>query len=173
MVSSLDGFIAKPDDSISWMKSEDTFEQGVELTEEYIMEFLNSIDCYIMGSKTYEHAVALGWPYGDTPVVVITSRDLASDNESVQFYSGDLKELIDNQLSPYYENIWMVGGANLTRAFIQQNLADEIVISIIPVLLGEGLPFFDDLKKEIALHLKDAVAYKDGMVEMTYEILTD
>lgn len=173
MVSSLDGFIAKPDDSVSWMKSADTFEQGVELTEEYITEFLKSIDCYVMGSKTYEHAVALGWPYGDTPVVVVTSRELSSDRESVQFYSGDLKELIDNQLSPYYENIWMVGGAKLTRAFIQQGLADEIVISIIPVLLGEGLPFFDNLKKEIVLHLKDVVAYKDGMVEMTYEILKD
>ncbi len=67
MVSSLDVFIAKKDGSISWMKSTDTYEPGVTLTDAYIAEFLKSIDCYVMGSLTYEHALELGWPYGKTP----------------------------------------------------------------------------------------------------------
>ena len=62
MVSSLDGFIAKEDGSVSWMRSTDYYDKGIDLTEEYIAEFLESIDCYVMGSKTYEHAVELGWP---------------------------------------------------------------------------------------------------------------
>ncbi|WP_462248679.1 dihydrofolate reductase family protein [Ekhidna sp.] len=171
MVSSLDGFISSPDQSTSWMQSKDTFENGTELTEEYIAEFLSSIDCYVMGSKTYEHALNLGWPYGDTPVIVLTSRDLTSNKESVQFYSGDLKELIEDQLKPFYQNIWMVGGSITTKEFIEKDLADEIVITVAPVILGDGILFFDSINKEKTLHLIDVMAFKDGMIEMTYEIL--
>lgn len=170
MVSSLDGFIAKQDGDVSWMRSTDNYKQGATLTEEYITEFLNSIDCYVMGSKTYEHAMELGWPYGDTPVIVLTTRALTNDRESVKFYSGDLEKLVVDQLRPLYKNIWMVGGAMLTKDFIRQNLVDEIVISFMPVLLGAGTLFFDYIGQEKLLHLKDVTAYKDGMVEMCYEI---
>ncbi len=170
MVASLDGFIAKKDGSISWMKSQDTYAQGVELTEEYIAEFLRSIDCYVMGSQTYEHALELGWPYGEVPVFVLTARNLAPDRENVEFCSGDLEKLVNGRLKPNYKNIWMVGGAALTKDFIRLNLADEIVISIMPIVLGDGKLFFDQIGQERPLHLKEVTAYKDGMVELTYEI---
>lgn len=170
MVSSLDGFIAKPDESVDWMHSKNTFEKGKELTEEYITNFLKSIGCYVMGSRTYEHALALGWPYGDTPVVVLTSRDLQSDKESVKFYQGDIETLVRDQLTPFYDNIWMVGGAVVTKDFLQRDLADEIVITIVPIILGEGKPFFDKIKKEKELQLLDVAAFKDGMVEITYKV---
>ena len=73
VVSSLDGFIAKKDNSISWMDSSDVYERGV--TDDGA-EVLQSIDCYVLGSRTYEHALELGWPYGDTPTVVVTNREL-------------------------------------------------------------------------------------------------
>lgn len=171
MVSSLDGFIAKKDGSISWMKSTDTYEQGVTLTDEYIAEFLKSIDCYVMGSRTYEHAIELGWPYGEVPVFVLTSRKLTSEKENVEFYSGDLEKLINGKLRSNFRNIWMVGGAALTKDFMQQKLADEIVISILPTVLGDGTLFFDYVGREQPLHLKDVTAFKDGMVELTYEII--
>lgn len=171
MVASLDGFIAKKNGDISWMQSQDYFEKGATLTEEQIESFLNSIDCYVMGSKTYEHALELGWPYGEKPVIVLTHRNLSSEKESVEFYSGELKKLIYDQLKPKYKNIWMVGGAETTKDFLQLQLADKIVISIMPVLLGDGVLFFDYIGKEQKLHLKDVTAYKDGMVEMSYEII--
>lgn len=170
MVSSLDGFIAKKDGDVSWMHSTDTFEGGKVLTEEYITAFLNSIDCYVMGSKTYEHALELGWPYGDKPVVVLTSRPLKSDKTSVEFYSGDLSTLVNDQLKPIYKNIWMAGGTALTKDFLKMGLADEIVISILPIILGDGMPFFDHIGREIPLHMKDSTTYNDGMVELTYAI---
>lgn len=170
MVSSLDGFIAKKDGSVSWMHSNDTYENGIELTKEYIAEFLVSIDCYVMGSKTYEQAVELGWPYGEVPVFVLTKRDLKTDKKSVQFLSGELIENIVNQLKPKFRNIWMVGGTTLTKEFLRLGLADEINITIIPILLGDGILFFDYIGKEIALHLKDVTAFRDGMVELVYEI---
>lgn len=170
MVSSLDGFIAKNDGDISWMESSDRYENGVTLTQEYIENFLNSIDCYVMGSKTYEHAIELGWVYGDIPVVVLSNRNLSSDRKSVQFYSGDLSQLVNGQLKQKYKNIWMVGGSVLTKEFLKLNLADEIVISIVPVLLGEGSLFFDFIGREQQLRLIDSRAYKNGMVELTYAV---
>ena len=83
VVSSLDGFIAKKDNSVSWMDSPgDIYERGV--TDDGA-EVLQSIDCYVLGSRTYEHALQLGWPYGDTPTFVITNRELPSTRESVEF----------------------------------------------------------------------------------------
>ena len=170
MVSSLDGFIAKKDGSVSWLQSTDNYEKGITLSEEDIAEFIEAIDCYVMGSRTYEHALELGWPYGDVPVIVLTNRDLTTERENVEFCSGDLDKLVNDQLKPNYGNIWMVGGAMLTKDFIRLKLADDIIISIMPVILGEGTLFFDYIGQEQALHLKDVTAYKDGMIELWYEI---
>ena len=170
MVSSLDGFIAKNDGDVSWLQSTDHYEEGHTLTEAEIEKYLNSIDCYVMGSHTYERALELGWPYGEKPVIVCTSRVLKSQNNSVRFYSGELSKLVFDQLKPKYQNIWMVGGATLTKEFLRLDLADEIIVSIMPVLLGDGTLFFDFIGKEFRLHLIDVTAYKDGMVELHYEI---
>ena len=171
MVSSLDGFIAKKDGSVDWLHSKDTYKKGITLTDEAIAEFIQSIDCYVMGSHTYKHALKLGWPYGDVPVIVLTSRDLPNERKTVKFYSGDLNALVNNQLKPIYKNIWMVGGAMLTKEFIRLKLADELILSMMPVIIGDGLLFFDYIGQQQLLHLKDVVAYKDGMVELTYELL--
>ena len=171
MVSSLDGFIGKKDGDVSWMHTTDHFDKGVTLTPEAIDVFLKGIDCYVMGSKTYEHALKLGWPYGETPVVVLTTRNLESNLPTVEFYSGDLIELVHNQLKPKFKNIWMVGGPSLTKDFLIADLVDEIVLTILPVILGEGLLFFDYIGQEIPLHLKEVTAYKEGIVELIYQIL--
>ena len=170
MVSSLDGFIAKKDRSVTWLQSTDSYEKGVTLTEKDVTEFIKTIDCYVMGSRTYEHALELEWPYGDAPVVVLTQRDLLDDRENVEFYSGNLITLVNDQLKPKYTNIWLVGGAMLTQKFIRLKLADDLIISVMPVILGDGILFFDYIGQEQRLHLKDVTAYKDGMVELWYEI---
>ncbi|GAA4271812.1 dihydrofolate reductase family protein [Aquimarina gracilis] len=170
MVSSLDGFIAKKDDDVSWLQSTDNYGKGVTLSQEDIEKFIATIDCYVMGSKTYEHALKLGWPYGSMPVIVLTHRNLKADKKNVEFYSGDLDELINHQLKPKYKSIWMVGGAILAKDFIRAKLVDEIIVSIMPVILGDGILFFDYVEQESRLHLKDVTAYKDGMVELWYEV---
>src|SRR3974377_1681414 len=75
MVYSLDGFIAKKDNSVSWLHSNGSdYEAGVSLSEEEAATFVKAIDCYVLGSRTYEYALELGWPSGDTPTVVATGR---------------------------------------------------------------------------------------------------
>lgn len=167
VVSSLDGFIARKDNSVSWLDScEDVYEAGV--SEDSAEEIIKAIDCYVLGSRTYEHALQLGWPYGDTPVVVITNRVLPSTRNSVEFYSGDLKRLVDEILAPRYGNIWLVGGAMLCQSFLTLGLVDEIRLSIAPVLLGDGLRLFGNSSTEKRWQLKDVAAYKNGFVELLY-----
>ena len=166
VVSSLDGFIASKDNSISWMDSPgDIYENGV--TDDGA-EVLQSIDCYVLGSRTYEHALQLGWPYGDTPTVVLTNRKLPSSRKTVEFYSGDLKKLVGEILAPRFKNIWMVGGAMLAQSFLRLGLVDEIRLMIAPALLGDGLHLFGNSGTEQRWNLKNVVAYKNGYVELSY-----
>ncbi|HVG56094.1 MAG TPA: dihydrofolate reductase family protein [Vicinamibacterales bacterium] len=167
VVSSIDGFIAKKDNTISWLDSPaDAYEKGV--TEDTGAEVVNTIDCYVLGSRTYEHALQLGWPYGDTPTVVVTNRKLSSTKRSVEFYSGDLTTLVKETLAPRFRNIWLVGGAALGQSFLRLGLVDEIRLVVAPVLLGEGLHLFGDAGLETRWRLKDVVAYRTGFVELTY-----
>ncbi len=174
MVSSLDGLIAKTDNSVSWFETSDYYEKGVEVTKQETEEFLKTIDCYVMGARTYEHAVKLsqsyGWAYGNVPTIVVTHRNLPIERQNIELYSGDLNELVNKRLKTNYKNVWLVGGAMLAKDFILLKLADEIRLSVLPVILGEGTPFFDHIGREQALHLKDVTAYKNGMVELLYEI---
>ena len=168
VVSSLDGFIAKKDNSISWMESSSVYEAGVSISAEEAAAFVQTIDCYVLGSRTYEHALELGWPYGDTPVVVVTSREWPTARKSVEFYSGDLRTLVDAKLTPRYRNIWLVGGARLCQRFLELGLVEEIRLMIAPVLLGEGLRLFDGSLTEQKWNLKNVVAYKNGFVDLSY-----
>ena len=172
MVSSLDGIIAKKDNSVSWFETSDYYENGVP--EQNTDEFLKTIHCYVMGSRTYEHALELskshGWVYGDVPTIVVTHRNLPVDRKNIEIYSGDLNKLVNDRLKPHYKNVWVVGGAMLVKEFIQLKLADEIRLSVLPIILGDGTLFFGHLGQEHTLHLKDVTAYKSGMVELWYEI---
>jgi dihydrofolate reductase len=172
MVSSLDGFIAKKDNSVSWFETTDHYEKGA--VEPDVAAFLKTIDCYIMGSRTYEHALELsksyGWAYGDTPTIVLTHRELPVERTNITIYQGDLIQFVNVQLKPNYKNVWLVGGAILAKEFIRLKLADELRISVLPIILGDGTPFFSSIGMEQTLHLKDLTAYKSGMVELCYEI---
>lgn len=177
MVSSLDGIIAKKDNSVSWFETSHNYEKGVELTESDTKEFLKKIDCYVMGSRTYEHALELsksyGWAYGDVPVIVVSRRNLPIERQNIEVYSGDLAKLVNERLRPNYNNVWIVGGAELVKDFIRLQLADEIRLSVLPIILGNGTLLFDNIGQEQVVHLKDVTAYKTGMVELWYKIKKD
>jgi dihydrofolate reductase len=175
VVASIDGLIANKDNTVAWMDSPgDVYEKGV--AEGAVDDTAASIDCFVLGSRTYEHALQLGWPYGDTPTIVVTSRKLPSARKSVEFYSGDLTKLVHEFLAPRFgknpdtnnANIWLVGGAKLCQSLLRLGLVDEIRLVIAPVTLGEGLPLFAGSGAEQKWHLKNVVGYKNGYVELTY-----
>jgi len=174
MVASLDGLIAKRDNSVTWFETSDHYEKGAELSQQDMANFLKKIDCYVMGARTYEHALELsksyGWAYGDVPTIVVTHRELPVERGNIELYSGDPVRLVDERLRPKYKNVWLVGGAMLARDFIRAKLADEIRLSVLPIILGDGTPFLDQVGQEQTLHLKEVTPYKSGMVELWYEV---
>ena len=175
MVASLDGFIARKDGSVDWLETSDEFAGGETLAPEFIEAFLKTIDCYVMGSHTYETALGFadkgsGWVYGDKPTFVLTRRELPRIRDTVEFYAGDLAQLVNERLRPTFRGIWFVGGGAVSTECLRLGLADEVIYSMVPVLIGEGIPFFDNVGKDVALHLADVKAYKSGMVELRYEV---
>ena len=175
MVASLDGFIARRDGGVDWLETSDRFEEGKSLDPEFVKQFLAAIDCYVMGSRTYETALGFeskgfGWAYGGKPVIVLTSRNLPCSRSSVEFYSGDLTELVNGRLRSAYRNIWIGGGGAVSGECLRLGLADEVRYSIMPVAIGDGIPFFAGLQRDVALHLRAVTAYKSGMVELHYDV---
>jgi dihydrofolate reductase len=168
MGASLDGFIEKKDASVDWFNTSDSYPDGAPDPD--VEAFLKTIGCYLMGSKTYELALRLGWIYGDTPTIVLTRRNLTTDRKTVEFHNGDL-DLLLGRLREQYGNVWVAGGAQVAAELIRLKLADEISISILPILLGQGTRYFEYFQQEQHLHLKGATAYRNGVVEVRYEIL--
>jgi dihydrofolate reductase len=160
---------------VDWLETADVFPGGATMEPDAVAAFLRTIDCYVMGSRTYETALrfesqGLGWSYGDTPTVVLTSRQLPQVRPTVEFYSGDLTALVNERLRPVYANIWFVGGRAVCGECLRLGLADEVRYSIVPVLIGEGLSFFQGLDRDVALHLMEVTAYRNGVVELRHEV---
>lgn len=175
MAASLDGFVARRDGSVDWLETTDAFAEGRSLDPELIEAFLKAIDCYVMGSRTYETALhfesrGFGWAYGDTPVFVLTTRQLPRARDTVQFCSGDLARLLNGRLRPAFHGIWFVGGGAVCAEALRLGLVDEIRYSILPILIGDGIPFFGALHGDVALHLAGVSAYRNGTVELHYEV---
>jgi dihydrofolate reductase len=115
-------------------------------------------------------ARGFGWVYGDKPTFVLTRRDLPKSRASVEFYAGDLTRLVKDRLEPRFRSIWFVGGGTVCGECLRLGLADEVRYSIVPVLIGEGVPFFGGLDRDVALHLVEMRAYRNGMVELRHEV---
>ena len=175
MAASLDGFIARKDGRVDWLETSDEFAEGETLAADGIAAFLETIDCYVMGSHSYELALGFeaqgfGWPYGDTPTFVLTTRELPRRRDSVTFHSGDLARFVNERLRPRYRSIWFVGGSAVSGECLRLGLADELRYAILPVLIGEGIRFFDALDRDVLLHLAGVKGYRSGMVELRYEV---
>jgi dihydrofolate reductase len=175
MAASVDGFIARKDGRVDWLETADEFADGDTMDPGFVEAFLETIDCYVMGSRTYETALGfdargLGWAYGDKPTFVLTTRDLPRIRDTVEFHSGDLAQFVNGRLRPTFRTIWFVGGGMVSAECLRLGLADEVRYSILPVLIGDGIPFFEKRDGDIALHLAEVKAYRSGMVELRYEV---
>ncbi len=175
MAASLDGFIARRDGRVDWLETADEFAGGDTMEPQFVEAFLKTIDCYVMGSRTYETALGFeakgfGWAYGDKPTFVLTSRDLPRTRNTIEFYSGDLARLVNERLRPRFRSIWFAGGGAVAGECLRLGLADEVRYSILPVLIGDGIAFFEKLDRDVPLHLTEVKAYKNGMVALCYQV---
>lgn len=178
--ASLDGYIAERDDTLEWlMKYEGSFEgAGAEPIKGAYPEFYDGVGALVMGSATYEFILAHDgrneWPYQGKPSWVLTSRDLparAGEGADVRLVDAPVAELHDEMIAAAGErNLWVVGGGNVASQFADAGLLDEVLVTVVPVVLGDGKPLFDRRLPGGPLQLTGTRAFDSGMVELRYEI---
>lgn len=166
IAASLDGYIAKPNDDLSFLQMVE--KEG----EDYgYADFTATIDTLIIGRKTYDYVVrelgASHYDNGERNVYVITKTPRSNTGRTT-FYSGSLVELLQTLRSQPGKNIYCDGGAEIIDAFLKEELIDELILSIIPVLLGGGTRLFKDGRQELLLELVNAKTFDTGLVQLHY-----
>jgi dihydrofolate reductase len=167
VAASLDGFIARENGSVDWL---DPYQKP---GEDYgYAGFYRSVGATIMGANTYRQVKEFGrWPYGDTVNYVISTVMMDQPKGGrVNYYYGDLAGLVREAGAQTRKDIWLVGGAQVTQEFWRLGLIDEIFLTIIPVMLGSGLPLFDTTGREADLQLRHNANYRNGVVQMRYKV---
>lgn len=171
---SLDGFIARENGDLDWLdKASENIPKGEDCGYNL---FISNVDVIIMGRNTYEKVLSFGkWPYENIKVIVL-SHFLGSDSrkpsQNIEFYNGKPETLVDRLKNEGAKKIYIDGGKTITN-FLSNGLIDEIIITIIPVLLGNGIPLFGNIMKDVALKLNDSKAYDFGFVQNTYKVIDD
>lgn len=162
---SLDGFIAKPNDDLSFLSI--VAKEG----EDYgYYDFLKSVDTVVVGRKTYDWVMTqvTEFPHANLDTYVITRTPRASIGKT-NFYTGDLKELLLRLKAQEGKNIFVDGGAKIVNELLNHNLIDELIISIIPVLLGSGVRLFKEGLLEQRLDFISTKCYDTGLVQLHYQ----
>jgi dihydrofolate reductase len=164
IATSLDGYIARSDGSIDWLPSLEA--NG----EDYgYGEFYDSIDALVMGSITYEQVLEFGdWQYPEKISYILTSRNLSTKCNDILFVKGGIEEVILDVKKRGYKRVWLVGGGNVISSFINKGLVDEYIITIIPIILGSGIPLFKSVS-ELKLNFVGVKSYDSGAVELRYK----
>lgn len=161
---SLDGFIATENDDISFLDA-----VAVEGEDYGYQAFLDKVDTVIMGRRTYDKVLAMGFefPHGERETYIIT-RNQKSANRNIQFYSGDIGKLVHELKAKPGGTIFFDGGAQVANLLLKANLIDELIISIVPVLLGSGIRLFKEDNPNQKLKLLESKAYDSGLVQVKY-----
>ena len=167
IATSLDGFIARRDGGIDWLSIVET--PG----EDYgYAKFFADVGALILGRRTYDTALGFSaWPYGDKPCVVLTHRSAAGAGTGAlpRRRAGPLLEELH---AAGVRRVYVDGGA-VIRLFLREGLIDDITLSIVPVLLGDGIPLFDDAIPERRLRLAGSQAFASGLVQLRYDVQRD
>ena len=161
---SLDGFIATADGGVDWLS-----EVSVEGEDYGYAEFFNSIDAMVMGSNTYEQVLRFGeWPYGDKLCWVLSERRMTPARLEITVSNRSPSEVLAEIEAEGLKRAWLVGGAELAGSFLAQHLIDEFVITVLPIVLGEGIPLFGDQGGRQLLQLVGSHRAGNGIVTLHY-----
>lgn len=171
VAASLDGYIATADDNLDWLLQFDGFDGGMESYE----AFMADVGCIVMGGETYawlrKHE-ADNWPYPQTPSWVFTHHELAApQGADVTFVRGPVTEFVEDlKAAAAGKNVWVVGGGVLAAQFADAGLLEELIVSIIPVVLGSGKPLLPLARPTAPLELLASRTMGRGIVELRYRL---
>ena len=169
---SLDGYIAESDDTLDWLTKYEGSYAGADAQPSSYDRFMDRIGALVMGSATYEFVLdeLPEWPYTGLPTWVLTTRDLPKvDDPNVRFAAAAVPDLYDEMMSAAGDrDLWVVGGGNVASQFADADLIDELILTVVPVVLGDGKPLFDRRLPHNPLKLVGTQASFNGMVQLRY-----
>jgi len=165
IATSLDGYIAKPNDDLSFLSIVEQEGQDYGYAE-----FIKTVDAVIVGRKTYDKVISMGFdfPHAHKDAYIIT-RTPRPTIGSVKFYTGNLKSLVDRLKSENGKNIFCDGGAEIVNELLKADLIDEFIISVIPILVGNGIKLFKDGRSEQKLELVSVKSFDKGLTQLHYK----
>jgi dihydrofolate reductase len=171
IATSLDGFIARANGALDWLPGGEGEDAG---DEDYgYQEFMDSVDCLVMGRKTYELVLSFDpWPYPDTPVVVLSTQPLeipAHLAGAVEWMSGSPHEVARRLAERGAKHLYIDGGKTI-QGFLAEGLIQQLIITKIPVLIGNGIPLFGPLPHDIKLRHIETRTFVNGLVQCRYEV---
>lgn len=162
---SLDGYIADKAGGVSFLGGDDSDTENMGSYP----SFIETIDTVIMGYNTYNQLVTElspdKWVYNDKKTYVLTNKDIQS-TDNIIFTNNDLQTLIEHLKLEDGKNIWICGGASIVNQALE--IIDDFCITIIPTILGDGVPLFEKHQKELKLKLISTMQY-NGMVDLVYQ----
>lgn len=172
IAASLDGYIAREDGSLDWlMRMNELVTPGEDCGYK---EFIATVDALVMGRNTYEKVLTFGeWPYGELPVIILSSKPLPIPEECRQFVSvrnEDPLQLMQYLFNEDYQHVYIDGGVTIQK-FLEYKLIDEVTLTLIPLLLGSGIRLFGNLKKEISLEHMSTQTFHPGLVQLKYRLV--
>lgn len=160
VASSLDGYIARTDGSVDWLFIDNDYGYS---------SFYESVGVVVMGRKTYEQVLTFGdYPYRGKEGIVLSHSKAGQSDAHVRFMAGSLSDLVAELRGLSGQDIWLVGGAELTKDFLAAQLVDELILSIHPVLLGSGISLFVAQQVEQPLALVSCQPFDSGLVQLHY-----
>lgn len=171
IATSLDGFIARADGNLDWLDEANAMvPEGEDCG---FVEFITSVDTLVMGRKTYKKVLSFGeWPYGDTPVVMLSSKSITFPEHlpsTVSHSSEQPVKLLKRLADEGVQHVYVDGGLTI-QGFLSERLVDEITVTVIPVILGKGIPLFGPVRDDIHLTHIRTTAFDFGFVQSTYTV---
>ncbi len=168
IATSVDGYIARPDGDVAWLHEIDPLEDGDDAG---YGEIFNAVDALVMGRGSFEKVLEFdSWPYAEKPVIVLSKSLTEIPSHLADVVSIDPaspRAFVEKILERGYKHIYLDGG-KVIQSFLREGLVDEMTITTIPVLIGEGIPLFGSLEKDVKLKLLRSRSWSNGMVQSTY-----
>ena len=165
--ASLDGFIARPNGDLDWLPAGGGEPHGYD-------EFMASVDAIVIGRKTFETVLSFpAWPYGDKRVVVLSRRPLdlsAAVGGVVEQMAGPPAEIVSQLAARGAHHLYVDGGITIQR-FLRAGLIQRLIITRVPVLIGEGIPLFGALPRDVRLRHVMTRHFPSGLVQSEYEVV--
>lgn len=168
IAASLDHYIALRDGSVEWLNAPE-YQLG---NEDYgYKNFYNSIDTILMGHNTYKviRSFDIPFPYHDKVNYVLTRAENNKDNNEVKFIGGDIVSFVKKLKKEKGRKIWLMGGGKINTLMLKNGLIDKVILTLIPIILGDGIPLFDGVTRMEKFYLEGHQAYENGLIQLRYE----